>query len=218
MNNPLHIVLLGDSIFDNGAYVPDGPAVREQLVALLPEDDRVTLLAVDGDMTIHVKDQLNDLPGDATHLVVSCGGNDALAFLPEFIKPTNTISDAMVRFGELRQLFRERYTDMLQALADRELPILVCTIYDQVPNISEAERAALAMFNEIILQEAHGKVERIIDLRLICRDAADYSTVSPIEPSEQGGRKITSAIRGAIRDDGSHVVTALTGAANDAEA
>ena len=124
----------------------------------------------------------------------------------------------MVRFGELRQLFRERYTDMLQAIADRELPMLVCTIYDQVPNIGEAERAALAMFNEIILQEAHGKVERIIDLRLICRDAADYSTVSPIEPSEQGGRKITSAIRGAILDDGSHVVMALTGAANDAEA
>ena len=59
-SNPLHIVLLGDSIFDNGAYVPDGPAVREQLADLLPEDDRVTLLAVDGDMTIHVKDQLKD--------------------------------------------------------------------------------------------------------------------------------------------------------------
>ena len=214
----MHVVLLGDSIFDNGAYVPGGPPVRDQLVDLLPESDRVTLLAVDGDMTKHVKDQLTKLPRDATHLVLSCGGNDAIGFLPEFIKPAGTIADAMVRFGELRQQFRERYRNMLQAVADRDLPLFVCTIYDQVPSIGEAERAALAMFNEIILQEAHGMVEGIIDLRLICRDAADFSPESPIEPSEQGGRKITRAIRSVLLDDRSHAATVITGAANDAEA
>lgn len=33
-----HAVLLGDSIFDNATYIPDGPAVVAQLRGILPED------------------------------------------------------------------------------------------------------------------------------------------------------------------------------------
>jgi hypothetical protein len=43
-----HIVLLGDSIFDNAAYVPGEPPVIEQLRAHLPKNWQATLLAVDG--------------------------------------------------------------------------------------------------------------------------------------------------------------------------
>ena len=68
-----HVVLLGDSIFDNSAYVPDGHAVIEHLRAILPEDWSVSLLAVDGHVTSDVKTQLEKVPNDATHFVVSCG-------------------------------------------------------------------------------------------------------------------------------------------------
>ena len=73
-----HAVLLGDSIFDNAAYVRGGPAVIDQFRAVLPGGWRATLLAVDGDITEMVPVRLRELPADATHLVVSVGGNDAL--------------------------------------------------------------------------------------------------------------------------------------------
>ena len=73
-----HVILLGDSIFDNASYVPDRPPVIEQLNQALPHGWRASLLAVDGDLTENVASQLKNLPGEATHLVVSVGGNDAL--------------------------------------------------------------------------------------------------------------------------------------------
>ena len=45
-----HIVLLGDSIFDNAAYVNGGPEVIEQLRSILPQDWQATLLAIDGNV------------------------------------------------------------------------------------------------------------------------------------------------------------------------
>jgi hypothetical protein len=73
-----HIVLLGDSIFDNSPYTAGGPDVISQVRQLLPEDWRASLLAVDGAMTKDVAFQLRRLPQDASHLVLSVGGNDAL--------------------------------------------------------------------------------------------------------------------------------------------
>lgn len=50
-----HVVLPGDSIFDNAAYVR-GPDMAAQLRAALPDGWRATLLAVDGAVTtcVHV--------------------------------------------------------------------------------------------------------------------------------------------------------------------
>ena len=46
-----HVVLLGDSILDNGAYVPGKPAVIDQVRGELPAGWTATLLAVDGSYT-----------------------------------------------------------------------------------------------------------------------------------------------------------------------
>jgi hypothetical protein len=69
-----HIVLLGDSIFDNGRYVPGGPSVIEHLRRCLPSGSRAALLARDGAGTAEMARQLEQLPGDATHLVISVAG------------------------------------------------------------------------------------------------------------------------------------------------
>src|SRR6516164_8161432 len=66
-----HLVLLGDSVFDNARYVPDRPAVIEQVRESLPADWRATLLAVDGHVVEDVAKQLRGLPPDATHLFIS---------------------------------------------------------------------------------------------------------------------------------------------------
>jgi len=67
-----HIALLGDSIFDNAAYVEGGPAVIDHLKTLLPKGCKATLLAEDGDVVAGIKYQLEKIPVDATHLVKPC--------------------------------------------------------------------------------------------------------------------------------------------------
>ena len=71
------VILLGDSIFDNAAYVAGGPAVVQQLQAGLPVGWEAILRAVDGAVTTDVPRQLQGLPHQST-LMVSVGGNDAL--------------------------------------------------------------------------------------------------------------------------------------------
>ena len=66
-----HIVLLGDSIFDNATYTGGEPDVLQHLRAILPEGWDTTLCAVDGSTTGDLMDQLGAVPSNATHLVVS---------------------------------------------------------------------------------------------------------------------------------------------------
>src|SRR2546427_3636368 len=73
-----HVALVGDSVFDNGAYTSGGPDVVRQLTSMLPTGWRASLLAVDGAMMGDLEHQLYRLPVDATHVVVSIGGDDVL--------------------------------------------------------------------------------------------------------------------------------------------
>lgn len=67
-----HIVLCGDSIFDNKSHVrADEPDIVQQLQARLDGDSQATLLAVDGCITAELPSQFSQLPDDATHLFVS---------------------------------------------------------------------------------------------------------------------------------------------------
>jgi hypothetical protein len=189
-----HVVLLGDSIFDNARYVPDRPPVIEQLRQALPRDWHASLLAVDGHITEDVVTQLKSLPADATHLVVSAGGNDALSESNLLSEAACTVGEALGLMNEVRIRFRRSYRAMLQALAAVGKSATVCTVYDAIPGLGAAEQTALAGFNEIILHETFSVGLPVIDLRLVCDRPADYSHVSPIEPSVVGGGKLVRVI------------------------
>lgn len=196
----LHVVLLGDSIFDNASYVPGGPAVVEQVRHALPPGSKATLLAIDGDVTSGVARQLTRLPTDATHLMVSTGGNDALGESGILWQPTRTVGEALRLLHDVRTRFRRDYRAMLTSLLAALKPTAVCTIYDAIPNLVPAQAAALAGFNEVILYEAVRAAVPVLDLRLVCDEPSDYSTVSPIEPSVQGGAKIARAIAALVAE------------------
>src|SRR2546421_10336966 len=66
-----HIVLLGDSIFDNAAYVAGGPDVVRQLRDILPSRWRAALNALDGAVLSDGLPQLQKLPRDARHPFVT---------------------------------------------------------------------------------------------------------------------------------------------------
>lgn len=189
-----NIVLIGDSIFDNAGYVNDGESVIAQLNQKLPKNTKATLLAVDGDVTDDVFDQLKELPNDTTHVFVSCGGNDALRIASILNKPVESVGQAMDVFTQVKNQFEDRYSRMITTLSKKVKNIIVCTVYDSVPEYSERALTALSMFNDIILKEAFRINAPIIDLRLACNEAKDYSSISPIEPSKHGAKKITDLI------------------------
>ncbi len=193
-----HAVLLGDSIFDNGVYVPDGPAFVDQLRTALSEEWKVSLLAVDGHVTADVEAQLARLPHDATHLVVSSGGNDALNYLPVLSEGARSVAEVLSHFARIRSDFGKRYRKMLEKVVAKQRDVAICTVYDCIPDLEPMAHAALSMFNEVILREAISARVTIIDLRLVCTERSDYSELSPIEPSQMGGAKIAVVVRNML--------------------
>ncbi len=191
----LHVVLLGDSVFDNAAYVPGGPDVIRQVRKRLPGGWQATLRAVDGATTAGVPGQVQRLPPDATHLVVSVGGNDALRQAHLLDEDEGSMAEAVGRLAGVREGFARDYRAMLEAVLGRGLPTAVCTIYDARfpdPKRQRLVVTGLAMFNDVVTREAFVRGLPLLDLRLICDEDADYA--NPIEPSVQGGAKIAAVI------------------------
>jgi hypothetical protein len=190
-----HVVLLGDSIFDNARYVSGGPSVIEHLRRCLPGGWRATLLARDGAGTAELGRQLDQVPADATHLVVSVGGNDALDHSGLLLhEPAGSFAEVLTRLADVRAQFARDYRAALGRVLGLGKPTAVCTVYDAIPGLSGVEATGLSLFNDVILREAFRAGLPVLDLRLVCADPADYSRSSPIEPSVLGGGKIARAV------------------------
>lgn len=197
-----HVVLLGDSVFDNAAYVAPGePDVVRQVRKLLPAGSQATLLAVDGSRLAGVARQLSRVPDDATHLVMSCGGNDALGHAGLLEERASSVAECLDKLARAGREFERDYSEVVSALSARALPAVVCTIY--YPQFADAAvqrlaSTALSVFNDCITRAAFAAGLPLIDLRLTCDEARDYA--NPIEPSARGGEKIARAIARAISE------------------
>lgn len=190
-----HVVLLGDSIFDNAPYVePSEPSVIDQLRQRLAPAWEATLLAVDGDVLQDVLQQTAQLPADASHLVVSCGGNDALGYRSVLAASAHSVGDALQQLTAMQDSFRRNYKRMVDHLLAFQKPLALCTIYTAIPGLEPAAKTALALFNDVILAEAFAAGVAVIDLRRICVADNHYSAISPIEPSALGGEHMVAVI------------------------
>lgn len=213
-----HIVLLGDSIFDNLRYVePDEQDVPHQLRTLVKDDCKVTNSAVDGDVIKDIVNQLNNLPSDATHLFLSVGGNDGLGQISSFDEPVDTIGDALQKMYLIGEDFKKSYSEMLDSVLAHKLPTAVCNIYyprfhvkslnrmqgymSEYANGEQKQEMAMAaetIFNDIIMFEVFKRKLPLIDLRVLCNDDQDFA--NPIEPSCIGGMKIAKTINKIVNE------------------
>jgi hypothetical protein len=195
-----HVLLLGDSIFDNRSYIhPDEPDVMRQVAILMPRGGSVLLGARDGDVTKDVKNQLQRATKDTTHLVVSAGGNDALGQQGILSEPADSVAEALIALGEMGVTFENDYREMVGILLATELPTVLCTIYyprfqDQM--YQKLACTALTIFNDVILRVAFESGLPVCDLRLIFNGQHDYA--NDIEPSAIGGWKMARAITQAV--------------------
>jgi hypothetical protein len=208
-----HIVLLGDSVFDNRTYTGGAPDVLSHLRELLPSPWRATLRAVDGSTAADLARQLPGVPSDCSHLVISVGGNDALLNSDLLGTSVSSTAEALALFGDRSHRFEEAYRVAIDSALALGRDTTVCTIYNGNLESREAPlaRVALMTFNDVILRVAFERGLRVIDLRLVCTAAEDYA--NPIEPSGRGGRKIADAIASCLglADVPSHPATVHPG-------
>jgi hypothetical protein len=198
-----HIVLLGDSIFDNGRYVFGEPNVIAQVRKLVPAGWKATLLAVDGSMTDDVPGQVRHVPGEASHLVLSVGGNDALMSADILRARAESVAHALGALQDVSRKFEEKYRRAVDACTQLRLPLTICTIYNGCfpdPEYQRQISTALMVFNDVILRVGIEFGLTMIDLRLVCSSAEDYA--NSIEPSSIGGAKIAESIVGLVSEVG----------------
>jgi lysophospholipase L1-like esterase len=190
-----HVALLGDSIFDNASYVNGKPDVIARLRSHLPPNWKASLLAVDGATTQGIPSQLARLPRDASHLVMSIGGNDALMRQGILDQPAGSVGEALSMLARVLKEFESNYRAAIRAALKPGLPLTICTIYNgNFPDPAYRERIAVAAaaFDDVIIRVAAEHHLKVLDLRSICSEPSDYA--NPIEPSSTGGDKIARAI------------------------
>lgn len=196
-----HIVLLGDSVFDNKRYVGGEPDVVEHLREMLPRHWRASLKAIDGSVVENVRRQQAEVSEDATHLIVSVGGNDALMNTDVLQMRANSAAEILTVLAIRAESFESGYAKMLEAVIRQNSSTAVCTIY--YPNFSDVSLqkiavAALTVFNDVILRQAISAGVPVLDLRLICSEKSDYA--NEIEPSGKGARKIAEKILEVVQN------------------
>jgi len=172
-----------------------------QLRECLPTGYRATLCAVDGATSADIAGQLEQLPKDATHLVLSVGGNDALGYVGVLEDTANSIASAVARLADIADDFAQVYRAMVAKVLARGLPTAICTIYEPRfpdPRLQRLGVTALKLFNDLIVREAFARGVPLLDLRLICDRDEDYA--NPIEPSLKGGEKIAAAIHRVLAE------------------
>ena len=101
-----HVVLVGDSILDNGAYTHGGPDVVSQVRALLAPGWKRRYWPSTGRLLIMLRARSAVSLSRATHLVLSVGGNNALMHLG-ILRGTGFVDDQLDRStGRCRVRFR----------------------------------------------------------------------------------------------------------------
>ncbi|HKQ74077.1 MAG TPA: hypothetical protein VJ810_10290 [Blastocatellia bacterium] len=124
-----HVVLLGDSIFDNKAYVNGGLDVITHIRREIPVEWKATLRAVDGSVVENVRKQAFDLPDDVTHLVISAGGNDAILSADILQQKVASSAETLDNLADVSGDFEFHYGEMLRSILSLKKPTAVCTIF-----------------------------------------------------------------------------------------
>lgn len=191
------VSLYGDSIFDNKNYVIEDNSVRDMLIMKLNAEDEVTLLAEDGATSNDLAEQTRFGDLDSTHFFFSIGGNDALKLRSNVLLNNPVDGSDVLIIEDIFSTIENFRKNLIENLHDFECiseAVTLCTIYTAIPGLTKQEIMAINIFNSVIIEVAATYGFGILDLRRVCTKQEDFSSSSPIEPSEIGGLKIATAI------------------------
>jgi hypothetical protein len=197
-----HVVLLGDSIFDNQPYVAPNEATIDFVRKILPNRWQATLLAKDGATVLDIGGQQNQMDLKDKFVFLSIGGNDALKASGILNQPATNSSEVFAKLADIQQAFFGSYCKMLEGVLAVGGKTTLCTIYD--PNFPDQRfqrlaKAGLTIYNDCILRAGCKYGLPLIDLRIAFNDRKFYA--NPIEPSAEGSQKLAELIWRVIKEN-----------------
>lgn len=206
-DEPVHIVLLGDSTLDNGRYLNLAKgelSVEKQLMKICMERQwDMTVLAQDGSLLDDVRQrQVPVIPEGATHIILSASGNDLLSLLNHMVVSNFTLSSMYATIGAGLTQVAEDYRQLLCQLKGLGCHLAICTLYK--PNFNHLFFKSLAGFGLGL----HNSRIRQISVELDC-SVIDFSSMfdseddfaNPLELSTRGGSKLTQNIAAFVSDN-----------------
>lgn len=199
-----HLVLLGDSTIDNGNWTP-GLCVTDQVRAL---QSLATRCAKDGALIAAIPSQVRDAPKDATHYIVSVGGNNAISAVNILKEPTSSAEEAIKRISSFAKSFEEEFQAMVRNVVEyigEGTPLVICSFYNpcfapfNVTTVSQdVANTCVAFLADAVLRVATRFRAPVIDWRRVMIKIEDFA--NPIEPSSIGGLKMADAIVSVVRN------------------
>lgn len=183
-NKITHIVLLGDSIFQNKNYVPKSKSVEYLLKEKLSIPSLV--LAQDNAIIYDIPKQYNNMPIDlnnkTTNLYISIGGNDLLN-LYEHNNTTNT-----TLFNMVWELYQKT---ILMIIENTQCNVILTDIYFITdPNYSKYI-PMIKKWNSNLYQFAKQHKVKVFKISKILTQPKDFT--NSIEPSVIGGNKMVNS-------------------------
>jgi hypothetical protein len=184
-----NIILLGDSIFKNNAYVSYGSSVEAQLKNKAQGQD-LLCLAQDNSSITDVYKQVEEIPEEynsrGTRIFLSVGGND---ILENYIYDYNDVDNMEIlnnSFTEYKKLIKTIQSKMSEA------KLTLLDIYYPDNNRFKNFYPLINEWNKLIYEYAKTNNIQVIKISNILTNADDFSFA--IEPSAAGGNKIVNAL------------------------
>jgi len=188
-NKAESVILLGDSIFKNNAYVPYGSSIEAQLKNRLP-DKELLCLAQDNSSIMDVYKQVEQIPEEYknsnTIIFLSIGGND---ILQNYVYDYNDLDNM-----ELLNIGFKEYKKLIQTI-HREIPnakLVVVDIYYPDKSRFKEFYPVIKEWNKLIYEYAKTQNIGVIKISSTLKGADDFSFA--IEPSSIGGNKIVNEL------------------------
>jgi len=179
----LKIVLIGDSMLNNSAYVLANQSVPDLLSKKLV-GNTVYNFAKDGATINDCYAQLDkistELNNSRTYIVVSCGGN-------------NILSSRSLKSSDMNNLFNE-YSELLKSIKTRvpNASLYVINLYTPTNSHYVSYHKAIDQWNQLLEDNKSSLKYKIINTSSLLVTDEDFTY--NIEPSEKGGKKIVEAI------------------------
>ena len=181
-----NIVLIGDSILNNSAYVSADQSVPD-LVSKTMHENTIYNFAKDGSTINDCYAQLDkislQLDNSKTSIFLSCGGNNILNSRHKI--DDKVISDLFTKYSELISSIKTRVPNA---------SLYVLNLYYPTDGHYSSYRKSIEQWNKLLQNDASSV--KVIDLSSLLVLEEDF--VYGIEPSFKGGQKIVEAISNSV--------------------